>query len=438
VFHQPSPWTPGLSLSAAATGSRRPGGSPALGYWSPRFGRLSLAVGVSALGDPISLTLSQYLLFRATHSAFALAGIYLSQIAAALLVGLLAGAITDRLDRRSLVVTLEVGRAVVVALLPVATLISPFLLYPALFVVGGVEAIVQPARLAGVPGLVGSQHVERANASLLLLMSLGQAVGFAVAGVLIAFLPEPQLLFFVDALTFAIAGALIMSVGSLGGGIATARLSGAMFRALASPRIRPHLLVAGAVALLASMLAPALLPLSYQLSANGVTVYAWLQVLLILGATVGSLIAHRTGASMRVLTIALWIFAFGALGAGLAHSFWLTGAGIAISAVGNALYFIGNQSALLKSADERSRGSVMSARYSVTQMGRVAGLFAGAALTSLFSGTVTLTVIGVLLVVLAAVAVRWWAQRGAQEQPPQPDQSPPPAPLGNPAGRIGS
>jgi hypothetical protein len=74
----------------------------------------------------------------------------------------------------------------------------------------------------------------------------------------------------------------------------------------------------------------------------------------------------------------------------------------------------------------------------VTQLGRVAGLFAGAALTSLFSGTVTLTVIGVLLVVLAAVAVRWWAQRGAQEQPPQPDQSPPPAPLGNPAGRIGS
>jgi MFS family permease len=369
------------------------------------FRRLSLAVAISSVGDPLSLTLSQFLLYRATHSPFALAGIYVVQIAAALLVGFLAGAITDRLDRRWLVVGLELARTVVVAVLPLATLVSPLTLYPALFVVGGIEAVVQPARLAGVPGLVGEQQVERANARLLLLLSLGQAAGFALAGILIAALPQPSLLFLVDAATFALAGGLVLTVGSLGGGVTAARLSGSVFRALATPAVRPHLVIAGCVTLGSMMLPPALLPLSYQLSSDGVIVYAWLQVMLIAGLTAGSLIAYRTGAGLRVLTVSLWIFGAGALAAGLAHMFWITGPAMAASAVGNALYFIANQSALLRAAHESQRGSVMSSRYTVVQSTRVLGLLAGAAITALASGAATLVVIGVLLLVVA-VAVR--------------------------------
>ncbi|MBJ7597326.1 MAG: hypothetical protein DLM67_24060 [Candidatus Nephthysia bennettiae] len=407
-----------MSLHGAPSDPRGvPRTLPGRGQWHPRFGRLSLAVGVSALGDPISLTLSQFLLYRSTHSAFALAGIYLSQIAAAILVGLFAGSVADRLDRRSLVAVLELGRAVLVALLPVATLISPLTLYPALFLIGGVEAVVQPARLAGVPGLVGSDHVERASARLLLLTSIGQAAGFAIAGGLIAVLPEPRALFLVDAVTFAVAGLLVMSVGSLGGGVTQVKLSGAVFRTLASPRLRPHLLVAGVVALLTTMLAPSLLPLSYELSGSGVTIYAWLQVLLILGATLGSLVALRTGGRPGVLAMALWLFGLGVLGAGVAHTFLLTGLGIGISAVGNAIYFIVNQSTLLKAADERNRGSVMSTRYSVVQASRVVGLGAGAAITSLASGSVTFRVTGLLLVLVAAIVTAWWLRTGAHRQP---------------------
>jgi MFS family permease len=374
----------------------------------PRFGRLTLAIGVSSLGDPITLTLAQVLLYRQTHSPFALAGVYLSEMVAALLVGLVAGTITDRLDRRRLIVTLELVRTGIVVLLPVATLLSPFTLYPALFLVGAVEAIVQPARLAGVPGLVGAAHLERANASLVLLLSLGQAAGFALAGVLIGVLPEPRLLFLVDAATFAAAAALVMSVGPMGGGATAARLSGTVFRALASPRLRPQLLIAGAVTFCAMLLPPSLLPLSYQLSSDPVRAYAWLEVLLIVGLTVGALAAYRIKAGFGVLTVSLWIFGFGALGAGLAHNLWLTGAGIAISAIGNALYYVANQSALLKAADENSRGSVMSARYTVVQFGRVLGLAAGAAMTAAVSGAFTVTMVGVLLLPVAFVVGRLW------------------------------
>lgn len=374
----------------------------------PRFGRLSLAVALSSLGDPLSLTLSQFLLYQQTHSAFALAGIYVAQIGAALLVGLLAGAVTDRLDRRWLVVTLELVRTTVMALLPLATLVSPFTLYPALFLAGGIEAIVQPARLAGVPGLVGPEHVEKANAQLLLLLSLGQVAGFALAGVLIVALPQPRLLFLLDAATFALAAALVTSVGSLGGGVSAARLSGSVGRAFAAPQIRPHLLIAGAVTVAAMMLPPSLLPLSYQISSDGVMVYAWLQVLLIVGLTAGSLLAHRSGAGLGVLTLALFAFGGGALAAGLAETFWLTAVGLAVSAVGNALYFVANQSALLRAADENSRGTVMSARYTVVQVARVIGLLAGASITAVGSAELTLALLGLLLVLVALGVGRWW------------------------------
>jgi hypothetical protein len=96
----------------------------------------------------------------------------------------------------------------------------------------------------------------------------------------------------------------------------------------------------------------------------------------------------------------------------VAHTFWLTGLAIGISAVGNALYFIANQSTLLKAADERSRGSVMSARYSVVQVSRVVGLGAGAAITTLASGSVTFKVTGLLLMLVAAVVTGWWLRTG--------------------------
>jgi hypothetical protein len=196
-------------------------------------------------------------------------------------------------------------------------------------------------------------------------------------------------------------------VGSLGGGAAAARLSGSVFRALATPAVRPHLVIAGCVTLGSMMLPPALLPLSYQLSRDGVMVYAWLQVMLIAGLTAGSLIAYRTGAGLGVLAVSLWIFGAGALAAGVAHAFWITGLALAVSAVGNALYFIANQSALLRAAPEGQRGSVMSSRYTVVQSMRVLGLLAGAGMTAVASGGATLAVIGTLLLIVAVAVSRW-------------------------------
>ena len=106
-----------------------------------RFRQLVTAITISSAGDPISLTISQVILFKATHSPASLAGVYLSQIAAAIVVGAFLGSLTDRVNRRQLIVRLEIVRAVVVASLPLVVMVSPFALYPAMLVTGAIEAV---------------------------------------------------------------------------------------------------------------------------------------------------------------------------------------------------------------------------------------------------------------------------------------------------------
>src|SRR5256885_16040722 len=71
-----------------------------------RLTRLFAAVLVSSSGDPLSLTVSLVLVYTATRSSAAIAGIYAAQMLGVLLVGSTLATATDRLDRRRLIVRL--------------------------------------------------------------------------------------------------------------------------------------------------------------------------------------------------------------------------------------------------------------------------------------------------------------------------------------------
>src|SRR5205823_144274 len=173
-----------------------------------RFNHLSLAVLVSSIGDPLSLTVSLILLFTATRSPLSIAAAYLCQIVSSLLVSGLLAPVSDRMDRRRLAVRLEIGRCLLVATLPLATHLSVLLVYPAVFLLGAADAVVRPARQAAVPELVGDANVGVANGVLLAAMAVGQSMGFAIAGTLIGLLPDPRVLYLGDAATFAAAAVL--------------------------------------------------------------------------------------------------------------------------------------------------------------------------------------------------------------------------------------
>jgi hypothetical protein len=248
--------------------------------------------------------------------------------------------------------------------------------------------------------------VGPANAALLTATMLAQAVGFAVAGLGLANLQDPRVLYLADAASFAVAALIVSSLGDLGGGIATARLKGAVRRAWAVPGVAPLLGVAAATVCVIGMLNTALLPAAYMLSTKGASAYPVLEVCLIAGAVMGSLIAGRISSHLRVpaLAISLWVFAVSITGVGLSSGLWPATLALALSGLASAVYSVSNTSALMDAASSANRGTVMSARFTVTQAGKAVGLGVGGLVTAWLGARTSFAAFGLGL---AAVAVAY-------------------------------
>jgi MFS family permease len=191
----------------------RPAGVRALIRGNPAFGRLWTARLLSFAGDSVGLI--ALLLYTAEHFGSGLA-VALLVIAGDFVPGLvspLAGAVSDRVGKRAVMVTCELVQGVIVAVIALAL---PGL--PLLLVLVGLQACVaavfQPASRAAVPGLVADSDLERANAAI--GFGTNGMDGFApLAGaVLLAWLSVRDLLL-VDTATFAVSAALLISLPAL-------------------------------------------------------------------------------------------------------------------------------------------------------------------------------------------------------------------------------
>lgn len=129
------------------------------------------------------------------------------------------GGITDRFPRRGLVVGLEVTRAAMLLATPFLIGMHWSLIYPVLVLLACVNAAVQPARQAAIPGLVPAGQVGKANAMVAATSMLAGAVGFGLAGAILALSPKStNMLFVADAITFLLAAAIVIGIPNLGGG----------------------------------------------------------------------------------------------------------------------------------------------------------------------------------------------------------------------------
>jgi MFS family permease len=124
---------------------------------------------VSNLGDGIGLAAGPLLVASLTRDARLVALAATVQWLPPLLFGLFAGALSDRLDRRRLVVTVNVVRAVVLAVLATAVLtgrVSIAVVLVALFLVGTAEVFADNTSQTLLPMLVHRDDLAVANARL--------------------------------------------------------------------------------------------------------------------------------------------------------------------------------------------------------------------------------------------------------------------------------
>jgi MFS family permease len=131
-----------------------------------------------------------------------------------LVLGLVVGALVDRIRRRPVMVATDLARAGLLSLIPLAWALD-LLTFPLLLVVvllfGTVSLVNDAASLSFVPRLVARHELQRAHARLDGASAVAQTAGPAVAGVLIRVLGAP-LAVLVDAATYLFSAVVVASL----------------------------------------------------------------------------------------------------------------------------------------------------------------------------------------------------------------------------------
>jgi MFS family permease len=175
------------------------------------FAKLWTASAVSNIGDGVTMVAGPLLVAGLTDDPALVAGAAFAQQVPWLLFALISGAYVDRVDRRRLIVVVNVVRGLVLAGLALAVAtdnVSIPIVYAAFFLLGTGETLADTASAALLPAVVPPQKLPSANAKLMATFTVNnQFVAKPLGGWL--FVTAAALPFGLDALTFLVAAALI-------------------------------------------------------------------------------------------------------------------------------------------------------------------------------------------------------------------------------------
>jgi CRP-like cAMP-binding protein/Na+/melibiose symporter-like transporter len=163
---------------------------------------------ISTIGTALSSLAASIYVFRLTDSALSVGLMLMATAAPSLLVGLFAGVFVDRYDRKKIMITADLIRAVLVFLIPFLVPINIIWLYIIIMLTSAIGQFFDPAHESVLPEVASDQELAAAN-SLMAISSFGStAVGFAAAG-LIASAADISWAFYIDAATFLISALCI-------------------------------------------------------------------------------------------------------------------------------------------------------------------------------------------------------------------------------------
>jgi putative nucleotidyltransferase with HDIG domain len=376
---------------------------------NPGFGSLVGAIGISSLGDPLTLVASLVTIYLATSDArFVAAALIVQALGTFIMTGILGG-LTDRFPRRGLVVALELLRAASLLSTPYLIGFAWWLIVPILFFLSSINAVVQPARQAAIPTLVPVGQVGKANAIVAATTMLAGAIGFGVAGGILGLYPNStNVLFIADAATFVLAAVIVLSIPTLGGGSIKTSLLGAFQRSWAIRAIRPHLALGTLASFILPISYPAVLALAYQVSTqHGAQAFSVFELLSSAGIFVGSILVSRVASIGSMRTVGMGLMLTGVFSLAIAFSplLALIGAALFVASVGNPIYAVANQTALVEAADPSNRGSVMATRFGLVQTASIVGIAVGGLITKQYGPLMAYGVLGIGLILLAMYAI---------------------------------
>ncbi|MFC5995653.1 MFS transporter [Pseudonocardia hispaniensis] len=286
-----------------------------------------------------------------------------------LLLSLWGGVLADRVDKRRLLVVLQVAMgacALLLGLAVVGGVVTLWQVYLFCLLLGGFSALDVPVRQAFVSELVGPAQVANAVALNSVTFNAARIIGPAVAGLLIAVVGTGWV-FLLNALSFAgvVAALLVMNPDRLFRTEPVPRRPGQLREGLLYVRARPELVAVLTLVFLVSAFAinfPVTIPvLARNVFGRGAEAYGLLTTLLAIGSIVGAALAARRSGRPRLRLVAGSGLAFGALlsTVGLMPTFWSAGVVLVLAGFAALLFTTAANATVQLSVDPAMRGRVM-------------------------------------------------------------------------------
>ena len=186
------------------------------GLWRHRdFMKLWAGQTISMLGSMIGRPAMNFTAILVLHAAPAqLAVLFAADVVPGLIAGLVAGAWVDRLRRRPIMIAVDVGRALLLATVPIAAMAGELhiqQLYVVAFCVSLLTVFFDVAYQAYLPALLGNEQLLEGNSKLAASSAVAETAGFGVAGVLVGLFTAP-ITVLIDAVSFLASALSIRSI----------------------------------------------------------------------------------------------------------------------------------------------------------------------------------------------------------------------------------
>ncbi|HEY4809836.1 MAG TPA: MFS transporter [Solirubrobacteraceae bacterium] len=335
----------------------------------PNYRRYIAGQSISLTGTWMQMAAQSWLVLTITGSATTLGVIVALQTLPVLLLGPYGGVIADRVDKRRLMVLLQIAMGVQALVLGVLTVTGAVRLWEigALAALLGLNnAFENPARQSFMLEMVGAQSLRNAVSLNSVLVNVARVIGPAVAGVLIATVGE-GVCFLVNAASFI---AVVASLATLDRSAIfptppSGREPGQLRAGLDYVRRTPELGVPLAMMALAGCLAyefQVTLPVMARQGLHaGATAYGFMTAAMGVGAVIGGLfVAAKGRTGLPTLVLSATAFGVVLLLAALAPNLPIELVALALAGGANISFMSTGNSTLQLNALPSMRGRVMS------------------------------------------------------------------------------
>ncbi|MCT4570237.1 MFS transporter, partial [Bacillus thuringiensis] len=169
-------------------------------------------VGIANLGAWIYLIALNVLVYHMGGSALAVATLYVIKPLATLFTNAWSGSMIDRLNKRKLMIHLDIYRALFIAILPL--LPSLWIVYVFVFFISMASAIYEPTAMTYMTKLIPVEQRQRFNSLRSLIGSGASLIGPAIAGVLLI-ASTPDFAIYINAIAFLLSGFITLLLPNL-------------------------------------------------------------------------------------------------------------------------------------------------------------------------------------------------------------------------------